>query len=157
MMVIERIMVVFIGLALLLSPLSSGAATSTNEDGPRPLAIELGPPFHDNAVLQREMKVPIWGWSTPGTRVTVSFAGHEKRATADKSGKWMLNLDRLKASFEPAEMVIRAGEKTETLTNILVGEVWLASGQSNMQWKVTKSTCSAIAKQLSEETAGKPA
>ena len=103
------------------------------------LAIELGAPFRDNAVLQREMKVPVWGWSKPGTTVTVEFAGQKKSATAGKDGKWMVELDPLKASFEPAEMKITESTgKAVTLKNILVGEVWFASGQSNMQWPAEK-------------------
>lgn len=146
-----------IGLGLLIATVLGNAAAPASLDGPRELAVELGAPFHDNAVLQREMTVPVWGWSKPGTTVTVSFGGQEKSGTAGKDGKWMVELNELKASFEPAEMVIReAGGKTETLTNILVGEVWMASGQSNMQWKVTKSTCAKIAKELTSETAGKP-
>jgi len=108
-------------------------------------AIELGTPFRDNAVLQRQMEVPVWGWSKPGTTVTVAFAGQKKTATADKDGKWMLELDPLKASFEPAEMVVSDSTgKTVTLKNLLVGEVWMASGQSNMQWLVSKSSCSKL-------------
>lgn len=105
-------------------------------------AIELGAPFGDNAILQRQMKVPVWGWSKPGSEVTVAFAGQTKSATAADDGKWMLALDPLKASFKPAEMVITdsTGKKV-TLNNILVGEVWLASGQSNMQWLVSQSVC----------------
>jgi sialate O-acetylesterase len=123
--------------ALLFSVLASGE--------PRDLALQLGAPFHDNAILQQQMKVPVWGWSAPGTAVTVSFAGQKKSATADRDGKWMLELDELAASFEPATMRIsEAGGKAETLSNILVGEVWLASGQSNMQWKVSKSSCRAL-------------
>lgn len=108
-------------------------------------AIELGAPFCDNAVLQREMEVPVWGWSKPGAKVTVEFVprpgsgqgGQKKTATAGKDGKWMLKLDPIKASFEPATMVItEEGGKSVTLKNILVGEVWMASGQSNMQYKV---------------------
>ncbi|MBL7220078.1 MAG: hypothetical protein ISS69_08185, partial [Phycisphaerae bacterium] len=108
-------------------------------------AIELGALFADNAILQRQMKVPVWGWSKPGTKIRVEFAGQKKTAAAGKDGKWMLQLDQLKASFEPAEMVIsdNAG-KTVTLKNILVGEVWVASGQSNMQWKVAKSSCNKL-------------
>jgi len=96
-------------------------------------AIELGVPFGDNAVLQRQMKVPVWGWSKPGVKVTVEFAGQKKTALAAKDGKWMLRLDKLEASFEPAEMVISDDVgKTVKLKNILVGEVWLCSGQSNI-------------------------
>ena len=127
---------------LLLLPLTVNAA-----EPPRELAIEMGAPFADNAVLQREMPVPAWGWSKPGTKITVEFAprqgsgqaGQKKSATAGKDGKWMLELDELKASSEPAEMVISdSNGKKETLKNILVGEVWMASGQSNMQWPANK-------------------
>ena len=91
---------------------------------PKPLAIPLGAPFNDNAILQRDMEVPVWGWSKPGTKVTVSFKGQKVTATAGKDGKWMAKLGKLKASFEPAEMTIaEAGGKTVTLKNILVGEV----------------------------------
>ena len=60
-------------------------------------AIELGAPFADNAVLQRQMAVPVWGWSKPGTTVTVKFAGQSKKAVAGKSGKWMLKLEDRKS------------------------------------------------------------
>ena len=73
------------------------------------MAIELGAPFTDNAILQREMPVPVWGWSKPGTKVTVTFAGQKKTATADEDGKWMLKLDPLEASAEPREMTITEG------------------------------------------------
>ena len=128
--------------AVLLSSFAANAAEKAA--GPKP-AIELGAPFGDNAVLQRQMKVPVWGWSKPGVKVTVEFAGQKKTAVAGKDGKWMLQIDKLKASFAPAEMVIgdSAGKKV-TLKNILVGEVWMASGQSNMQWKVTKSSCNKL-------------
>ena len=81
------------------------AAPKRTEGGPGP-AIELGAPFADNAILQRQMPVPVWGWSKPGAKVTVTFAGRAKTATAGRDGKWMLKLDKLEASFEPAEMVI---------------------------------------------------
>jgi hypothetical protein len=122
------------------------------------LSVHLGAPFRENAVLQRGMEVPVWGWSQPGTVVSVEFAGQKKSATAGKDGKWMAKLDALEASFEPADLVVRENTGHETLVqNILVGEVWLASGQSNMQWKVAKSSCNQIAQQLSGETDGKPA
>jgi len=105
------------------------------------LAIELGAPFRDGAVLQREMKVPVWGWSRPGTTVTVEFAGQKKTATAGTDGKWLVELDPLKASFQPAEMKITESTgKTVTIKDILVGEVWFASGQSNMQLTAAPKT-----------------
>jgi len=109
------------------------------------LAIELGTPFRDNAILQREMKVPVWGWSKPGTQVTVEFAAQKKTATAGQNNKWMIELEPLKASFEPQEMIISesAGAKV-ILKNILIGEVWLASGQSNMNRPVRKTNCKLL-------------
>lgn len=128
--------------ALLLSAFTANSA----EQAKKPQSpIELGAPFRDNAVLQRDMPVPVWGWSKPGTKITVTFAGQNITATANAQGKWMLKLDKLDASFEPREMVISESTgATHTVKNILVGEVWLASGQSNMQWKVSKSSCDQL-------------
>jgi sialate O-acetylesterase len=83
-------------------------------------------------VLQRDQPVPIWGQAEPGEEVTVQFAGQEKHAAADKQGHWQVRLKSLKASALPADLTIR-GSNTLTLTNILVGEVWFCSGQSNME------------------------
>jgi len=98
-------------------------------------AIQLGAPFSDHAILQREMPVPIWGWSQPGARVTIEFQGQKTTAVAGTDGKWLITHDPLKASTEPAELVVsdEAGNRT-SLKDILVGEVWICSGQSNMQY-----------------------
>ena len=133
-----------ISAVLLLSPLSA-------QDKP---AIELGAPFRDSAVLQRDMKLPVWGWSKSGTTVTVEFAGQKKSATADKDGKWMLELDPLKASYEPDEMKIAESTgKAVTLKDLLVGEVWFASGQSNMVWIAGKCDVAQLQKQIAERVA----
>ena len=135
--------------ALCLSLPQASAADTKTTDGPRPLAIQLGAPFHDHAVLQRGMEVPVWGWSKPGTKVTVEFAGQKATATAGKDGKWVAELKPLKASVEPASLVIQEqGGKTETLEDILVGEVWMASGQSNMQWLASKCDVQKIVADL---------
>ena len=108
-------------------------------------ALELAPPFRDHAILQQGMKVPVWGWSAPDTQVTVTFAGQSKNAVAGADGKWRVQLDPLSASFEPAELTIAESEgESLTLQDILVGEVWLASGQSNMQWLANKSDVGRI-------------
>jgi sialate O-acetylesterase len=99
--------------------------------------LKLAAVFGDNMVLQQQMPVPIWGWAGAHARVTVQFAGQTKTTTADAAGKWLVKLGKLKASFTPQTLVVTAGE-TKTLTNILVGEVWLASGQSNMEKPVGK-------------------
>ncbi len=125
--------------------------TAKKDQEVTPPSIELGAPFGDHAILQRGMKVPVWGWSKPGTKVTVSFAGQNKTAVADEDGKWMVELDDLKASEQPRQLVVKEnGGKTLTLEDVLVGEVWLASGQSNMQWEVGKSSAKLIADKLKE-------
>jgi hypothetical protein len=115
------------------------AVTATPAAAPAEPAIAVVPPaspqpaiFGDNMVLQQKQKVPVWGWSKPGTEVTVRFAGQVRRAKADADGSWEVTLKPLKASAQPADLVIEAGE-IRTFTNILVGEVWLCSGQSNME------------------------
>ena len=102
-----------------------------------PSSLQLPSVFGDNMVLQQNQRVPIWGWSKPGTEVTVKFGGQVKHARADSDGRWEARLSSLKASSQPADLVIEAGE-SRTLTNILVGEVWLCSGQSNMEKPVGK-------------------
>ncbi len=86
--------------------------------------------FSDNAVLQRGMSLPVWGTARDGENVTVEFAG-QKVSTTAKDGKWMVHLKPLKAGG-PFTMTI-SGDNTVTIKNILVGEVWICSGQSNMQ------------------------
>lgn len=130
--------------ALLLSL----AVTSTAQDKLAPV-IELGAPFRDNAILQRDRDVPVWGWSKPGTSLTVEFAGQKETAKAGADGKWLLKLKPLKASAAPAEFVISDSEgKKVALKNILVGEVWHASGQSNMEWFAGKSLCAGLAQDI---------
>lgn len=121
-------------------------------------ALELGTPFKDDAILQRGMKVPVWGWSPPKTQITITFAGQTKKGITGPNGMWMVELDPLTASFNPAELTITedSGE-TVSLKNILVGEVWLASGQSNMQWIASKCDVGRVLqKQITERVeAGK--
>jgi sialate O-acetylesterase len=83
-------------------------------------------------VLQRQQTIPIWGWTAPNAEVTVKFAGQTKSARAGADGKWLVKLGKLKASAEPQNLIVESGGKI-MFTNILVGEVWLASGQSNME------------------------
>ncbi|MEI6074064.1 MAG: sialate O-acetylesterase [Verrucomicrobiota bacterium] len=97
-----------------------------------PAAVKLPAVFGDNMVLQQQQAVPVWGWADPKARVTVKFAGQTRSTRADASGKWLVKLAKMPASCMPQALVVESGESI-TLTNILVGEVWLASGQSNME------------------------
>jgi sialate O-acetylesterase len=95
--------------------------------------------FSDHMVLQRDMKAPIWGTAAPGSKVSVKLDDHEaKTAEADADGQWKVALDPLEAGG-PHELTVTAGEDSLKLTDILVGEVWVASGQSNMEWSVARS------------------
>src|SRR5687767_7688612 len=98
--------------------------------------VKLHGLFSDNMVLQRNAAVPVWGWADDGEKVTVEFRG-QKISTTAKDGKWMVRLKKLKAGG-PDELRV-TGRNTIALKNVLVGEVWIASGQSNMEWPMRAS------------------
>jgi len=95
----------------------------------------LHPLFSDHMVLQRGVQAPVWGWAAPGTKVTVGFAGHTRTAVAQADGKWMVHLPAMPASSEPRVLTVSSSSGTPTVTiqDVLVGDVWLCSGQSNME------------------------
>lgn len=92
----------------------------------------------DNMVLQQKQTNPIWGWDVPGTVVTVKFGAQTVTGKADEKGKWSVKLDPVPASAKPAAMSIQ-GTARRDLKNILVGEVWVCSGQSNMGFTVNRA------------------
>ncbi len=94
--------------------------------------IALPPVLSSHMVLQRDIPVPVWGTASPGEKVTVEFAGQKKETAADAQGKWKVSLDPLKTSAEPGVMVVAGASGKKELQDILVGEVWVGSGQSNM-------------------------
>ena len=97
--------------------------------------------FGDNMLLQRDMSVKIWGKADANAKVDVSFAGQKKSTKADVNGNWSLKLDKMSANKNPQEMTISENGKIgKTIKNILVGEVWIAGGQSNMQWNIYSTT-----------------
>ncbi len=98
--------------------------------------VSLPALFSDNMVLQQGVKVPVWGWAGDGEEVTVSFQGKEV-STKARGGKWKVNLRKLKAGG-PYDMTV-AGSNTISISNVLVGEVWVCGGQSNMQWPLSKA------------------
>ncbi len=99
--------------------------------------LQLPALFSDNMVLQRNVSVPIWGWADDGEVITVQFRG-QKLTTTAHNGKWSLRLRRLKAGG-PDTLTVASPKRTIEIKNVLVGEVWIASGQSNMEWPVTQS------------------
>lgn len=123
----------FVMLCLLASSVTSLSAAEK---------LSLASLFTDHAVLQRDIAVPVWGKAEPGSEVTVEFAGQKKSATAGADGKWAVRLDPLPASAEPRELIVasKAANQTSKISDVLVGEVWVCSGQSNMAWVLRNST-----------------
>lgn len=117
--------------SILLMPLISSAEES----------LRLASVFTDNAVLQRGQDVPVWGTAEPGQTVSVAFADQEVTAKADQKGRWILRLSELAASSEGRTLTAEAadGGQTVAIKNVLVGEVWICSGQSNMAFGLAGS------------------
>lgn len=100
--------------------------------------LRLPAVFTDHMVLQRDAPLTVWGWADPGRAVRVTVAEAAADAVADDAGRWTLNLPPM-AAGGPHEMTVRAGNESITVQDILVGEVWLCSGQSNMEWSLWNS------------------
>ncbi|MCA8992718.1 MAG: sialate O-acetylesterase [Planctomycetaceae bacterium] len=96
--------------------------------------VKLPAVFGSHMVLQRDAKLPVWGWAEAGEKVTVSFRDQSVSTTAGNDGKWSLALEPVGLG-DPGTMTVK-GSNTITLEDVLVGEVWVCSGQSNMQWSV---------------------
>ena len=99
--------------------------------------VKLPALFSDNMVLQRNMPIPIWGWAAPGETITASLDGQSASAVATADGKWLLRLPK-RAEGGPYELVVK-GDNEIVIKNVMVGEVWVCSGQSNMEWTVRRA------------------
>ena len=97
--------------------------------------VKLPAVFSDHMVLQRGTVTPVWGWADVGEKVTVQFSGQTKNATAGDGGKWMVRLDAIGDTKVTGELKV-SGRNTVIVKDVLVGEVWVASGQSNMAMTV---------------------
>jgi len=124
----KNILLIYSALLLTASPLLAG--------------VKLASPFTSHMVLQRDLKVPVWGTADAGEKVTVEFAGQKVSATADADGNWRVDLEPMKASAESRQLVVTGNHQSEIenlkCDDVLVGEVWLASGQSNMDFSLSK-------------------
>jgi sialate O-acetylesterase len=99
--------------------------------------VRLPQIFSDGMILQREKKVPVWGWGDEGEKVIVEFSGQTK-STSVKDGKWRVNLDPMQADAKPQVMTVK-GKNTIQIKNVLVGEVWFTCGQSNMMMSLNST------------------
>ena len=102
--------------------------------------LRLASVLADHMVLQRDKPVAVWGWADAGAEVTVEFAAQKKTSKADAHGKWLVKLDPMPASDQPRDLLISSNHQSQIIshqcTDVLVGEVWLGSGQSNMAMTV---------------------
>lgn len=105
--------------------------------------LRLAQPFQDHMVLQRQMPVPVWGWAAPNKEVTVTMGGQSAKATSDASGYWCAKLPAMEANATGQAVTVSDGTTTLTLNDVLVGEVWFCSGQSNMartvKWEIIEN------------------
>lgn len=108
------------------------AVCGTLASGPAAAQARLAGVFGDHMVLQRHMPLRVWGWAAPGEAVAVAFKGRQRRTVAGVDGRWQLDLPASPAGG-PYELVVQASNRI-VLRDVLVGELWLASGQSNMEW-----------------------
>lgn len=100
--------------------------------------VSLAPLFTDHAVLQRDKPVPVWGWAAPGEKITVAFAGQTRGTVADATGRWRVQLDALTMNAVGSDLLV-SGSNQVVVRDVVVGEVWLCSGQSNMEWPVSRA------------------
>ncbi len=112
--------------------------SSRKERNPEDSFLEIAQIFSNNMVLQRDQPIPIWGWTNPGAMVELFFLGKKHTTIAtEKEGKWLFNLAPISQS-EPLELKIKQGVHEIRIQNILIGDVYLCSGQSNMEWPMSR-------------------
>ena len=114
-------------LAILFSALLSAAAVRAE--------VKLPALFSDHMVMQADAAVAVWGWAAPGEQITASLARETAITTTKADGRWWLKLGKMKAAREPQTLMVK-GTNTLTIRDVLIGEVWLASGQSNMEMQL---------------------
>jgi len=118
----------WIGLVVVLSMIASSASAE----------VKLPALFTDHMVVQRDQPLKVWGWADPSESVVVSIGNSKATAVADATGKWHLELPPMPANKSPSSLIIQGTNRIE-IKDILVGEVWVCSGQSNMEWSVAAS------------------
>lgn len=113
---------------------------------PATAELKMGSPFGDNMVLQRDMDLNFWGWADAGATVSVSLRDQTVKTLADADGKWQATLKPIQVGDE-FSVKVESGSETISIENCLAGEVWICSGQSNMEWPVR------LAKEFEQEAA----
>jgi sialidase-1 len=106
---------------------------------PKPRQLTLGVPFSDHMVLQRNKPIRIWGAAAPNSPVSVKFSTDTRKTQSGADGKWAITIDPRAANSTPQSIEIKSGSESIQLKDILIGDVWLCAGQSNMRWMVQQS------------------
>lgn len=110
----------------------------TLQAGAQEKSLTLGPLFTDHAILQQGQSLPVWGTATPKAKISVTFGKVKVKTVADVDGNWKALLPAQTATFEGKQLIVKAGKEQITLNDIVVGEVWVAAGQSNMEYTMKK-------------------
>jgi sialate O-acetylesterase len=126
---------VFASLAAFMLGMPTGRAPRYTPISPAPPTLRLARLFGDGMVVQRDAAIPVWGWAAPGDTVTVTFAGRTERATADGAGAWRVTFPAM-AAGGPHSLTVQSGGERIALGDVMIGDVWVASGQSNMEMTV---------------------
>lgn len=129
----KKYMLIVVSLLITATVFNSGLFAA----GTKKQAFALAKIFSNNMVLQQGKKVPVWGFASEGTKVEVSINGKSAKAET-KNGKWMAYLPSMEYGG-PYKLKVKTSGKTITLKNVMIGEVWIASGQSNMAWQLLKA------------------
>jgi sialidase-1 len=106
---------------------------------PKHNQLQLGRPFGDHMVLQRGKRVPVWGTAHPGKKISVTFSSQKKSTTTNAEGQWSVTLESLQADEFGGKLTITDGSNSLSIEDVVVGEVWLCAGQSNMRWMLKQS------------------
>ena len=123
-------------LAAMLVVCGAMAADAPKASASKP-EITMPSMFVDHMVLQRDLAVPIWGKTAPNTRVSVTLGSQTVKTKSDKDGNWKVSLAPMKANTTPAQVIIKVRKSKAVINDVLVGDVWVCSGQSNMEWPLS--------------------
>ena len=114
--------------------------------------LELSAIIADGMTLQRNTKAPVWGWANPDTEVTAVFQNQKHTTKSAKDGKWLITFKGLRASSTPATLEISSGKDKRVISDVVVGDVWINSGQSNMAYTVSRTTPEEVLSKINKPT-----
>ena len=95
--------------------------------------------FDNNMVLQRDQPVKVWGWADPSEKINIEFGGQVKSTSANPQGEWIVYLDPMSANSNPQDLKVSGKSNSVVFTNVLVGDIWILGGQSNMEMDLARA------------------